>query len=184
MDTGLFYNSYSGIEMMPYKIITYLVENNQDVFKLLKYNTSDALSKDDLTCEEKAALIYNGQADSTLYNIFTQPITDDAFVEMIAQFRVFPVFIDPVDHIKGIVTFAFEILSHNKINTLDNYSTRILWMLQSTIQTLNGKNIDGLGDFFFNRNASSRDFAKLDLYNTKNYFGYTLYMSTWIGNIE
>ena len=180
----LAYNTYSGIEMMPYKIITYMIENNQDIFKLLKYNLPDALDNPNLTYLEKAELIYNGEPNSTLSRIFMQPITDDAFTEMIAQFRVYPEIISPEDAIRGIVTFRFELLSHDKINTLNNYSTRILWMLQSAIKTFNGINIDGVGQLFFNRKASGFDYAKQDIYNGRNYIGYSLQLSTWVGSVQ
>ena len=177
------YNSYSGIEMMPYKIIAYMIENNEDIFKLLKFTTPDALDKPNLTQSEKGAMIYNGEPNSTGYNIFMQPVLDDAFTEMVAQFRVYPDIIIPEDHIRGIATFNFELLSHSKINTLNNYSTRLIWMLQQTIQCLNGINIDGVGQLFFNKKASSYNYAKQNIYNGKNYIGYSLLLSTWIGSV-
>lgn len=170
--------------MMPYKIISYMIENNQDIFKLLKYSTSDALDKSDLTQIEKAELIYNGEPDATGKRIFFQPAMDDAFTEMISQFRIYPDIIIPEDHIRGIVTFNFELISHVKVNTLNNYSTRTLCMLQSAISTLNGINIDGVGQLFFNKKASSFNYAKYNIYNGKNYIGYNLLLSTWVGNIS
>ena len=182
-NSGLAYNNYSGIEMMPYKIIAYMVENNEDIFKLLKYNSPDALDQPNLTCDEKTSMIYGGQPNSTDYKIFSQPITDDAFTEMVSQFRVYPDIIIPENHIRGLVTFNFEILSHSKINTLNNYSTRLSWMLQNTIKTLNGINIDGVGSLFFDKSASSYNYAKYNIYNGKNYIGYNLMLSTWVGSV-
>jgi hypothetical protein len=176
------YNKYTNLREMPYKIISHLLLNNEDIWKLLKYTTPNALNEPNLTIEEKASLIYNGQVDSSSYRVFMQPSTDDSFPENCAILRVYPDIIIPKDNIKGVVTFTFELLSHAKINTLNNYSTRIIWMLQQTIETLNGANIDGLGALFFNRMGSNYDGAKQNLFNNKNYFGYTLMMSTWIGD--
>lgn len=181
----ILYNQYSGLEMMPYKIIGHLLLNNEDIFKLLKFNDSNALDLANLTMSEKRNLIYKGQTDSTPFKIFMQPMTDDAFPDTGTLLRIYVADIYPTDHIKGIVTFAFEILCHNKINTLNNYSTRMHYMLRSIISTFNGANIDGIGELFFNAKASrSYNYAKQNLYNGKNYFGYTICMSTWCGNVK
>lgn len=184
-EDSLAYNQYSGIEMMPYKIIAHLIENNEDIFKLLKYNTSNALECVNLTLEEKVNLIYKGESDSTPFKIFMQPITDDAFPENSTQFRVYIDNIIPNDQIRGLTTFVFEIFCHNKINTLNNYSTRMHWMLQQIISTFNGAIIDGIGELFFNAKASNRmNYAKQNIFNGKNYFGYSICMSSWVGNIK
>jgi hypothetical protein len=181
----ILYNQYVGLGMMPYKIITHLLLNNEDIFKLLKYNENNALDLNNLSISEKRNLIYKGQTDSSPYKIFMQPTTDDAFPDTGSFLRVYIVDIYPTDHIKGLVTIAFEILCHNKINSLNNYSTRMHWMLQNILSTFNGANIDGIGELFFNAKASNRmNYAKQNLYNGKNYFGYTICMSTWCGNVK
>ena len=63
---------------MSYEILKYLILNNEDIWKLLKYTTPDALSKPNLTLAEKTALIYNGETDASPYRVFRQSCADDA----------------------------------------------------------------------------------------------------------
>ena len=47
-----------------YNIIKLLINKCEKLWKLIKYNTADALEKPNLTEEEKIALIYKGGADN------------------------------------------------------------------------------------------------------------------------
>ncbi|HEY5588897.1 MAG TPA: hypothetical protein VIK86_08080 [Candidatus Paceibacterota bacterium] len=171
------YNKFEQLPQMPYNIITSLIQNNENVWKLINYNSPDALQLPNLTQEQKAKLIWNGQEDSEDYRVFMQPVTDDAFTTMCSQIRVFPIVIIPTNRTLGIISFGIEILSHVKINQLNNYQTRILTLLQEVISTLNGTYINGIGQLFFDKSASYDNSAKLNLFNNRNYCGYTLIMS-------
>ena len=121
-NNNLAYNTFEGMDEMPYKLIEHMIQHNDNIFKLLRYNDVDALDKPNLTLSEKANLIYKGETDSSPYRIFMQPSTDDALTNEMSQFRVYIDYIYPVNHIVSEVYFAFEILTHNKINTLkDGY---------------------------------------------------------------
>ena len=52
------YNSLSKLPTIPYNILVYLARQDEIIWKLLKYNDYDALSKPDLTFDEKIALIW------------------------------------------------------------------------------------------------------------------------------
>jgi hypothetical protein len=184
-DNEIYYNQFDGLEDMPYKIIEHMMENNEKIFKLLKYMDKDALDKPNLSQSEKAALIYKGEVDSTNSRIFIQSSTDDAFTNEIAQFRVYPDYIYPENHIVGKVYFVFEILTHNKINTLrDGYKTRIICMLNEVLRTFNGVDVNGVGSLFFDASASRNvTTARQNIYNQKNYFGYSIVMGVNCGNV-
>ena len=47
------YNNFVSMPYIPYRIVEYLAYNNENLWKILKYNTYDCLSKNDLTFEEK-----------------------------------------------------------------------------------------------------------------------------------
>lgn len=172
------YNQYKQLPQMPYNIVSYLLLNNNDIWKLLYYTESNALDRTNITIDEKKSLIYNGESISDNKRVFFQPFTDDAFTEPCALLRVYPVTIIPENSYIGIVDFAIEIMSHVKINQLNNYSTRILTMLQQVIETLNGVNINGIGNMFFDKKGSYGDVARLNIYNNRNYLGYTVVLST------
>lgn len=177
MATSNDYNKFEQLSQMPYNIISYLLQNNQNLWKLLNYTTSDALNQFDLTNKQKGTLIYNGQTDSSLYRCFMSPFTDDAFTEQCAQLRIYPVTIIPENQVIGNISFAIEVMSHVKINQLSNYSTRILCMLQEVLQSLNGIKIGGIGFLNFNRMSNSNNVARLNIYNNRSYIGYTAILS-------
>lgn len=186
-EDSLSYNQYQGLEDIPYNIIGHMLTNNENIFKMLKYDDLYPLSKHaNLTTSEKRSLIYRGETDSTFAKIFLQGSTDDAFTSQSSQFRVYVDNIYPEDQIKGLITVIFEVLSHNKLNTIENgYKTRVLCMVNEVIKTFNGSIVNSVGELFFNAQASRRmNYVKQNLYNGKNYFGYTICMSTWVANIK
>ena len=52
------FNNFTSLPSVPYKIIAYLAENNQKIFKALYYQDSNALSQPDLTFEQIMNMIY------------------------------------------------------------------------------------------------------------------------------
>jgi len=176
------YNDYESIKQLPYNIFTHLLNENEDIWKLLYYTTPDALSplKPNLTKEQKTAMVWKGESDSANFRIFFQPFISNAFSSECAQLRIYPLTIHPTNSTNGLVDFAIEILTHGDINPLDNYSTRILTLLQEIIKTLNDAEISAVGNLFFNKMGSSYDMARLNLYNNISYIGYTLIMSVHV----
>lgn len=176
------YNSYASLPDLCYKAIEYLMLNNEDIWKLLKYNTYDALYKENLTMKEKASLIYDGKGDSSKFRVFRSPYMDDLFDMECAQLRVYVESISPDTPIYGTVDVNFEVISHVKIVNLADYRNRLELMIQQVLQTLNGVYIGAIGNFMFDRTISFYDLCKMNLYNNRNFYGYTLIMSTKVGN--
>ena len=179
---GSEYNKYSGIQNLPYKIISHLIQNNEDIWKLIKYTTPDALDLPNLTTEEKGSLIWNGEVNSQDFRVFMQPATDDSFTEMMCQFRIYPLNIHPTNRIVGTVDIAIELYVSSKINQLNNYSTRASNLLQQLIGSLNGIDVDTLGKLYFSKQGSVYDESRTMIYNSKNTFGYILVLSVNMGN--
>lgn len=176
------YNSYTSLRNICYRIIEYLMINNEDLWKLLRYNTDDALFKDNLTMKEKASLIYTGKGDSSNFRVFRSPYQDDLFDNECAQLRIYMESISPDNPIYGTVDINLEVVSHTKIIDLANYENRLEVMIQQLLQTLNGVYIGGIGKFVFDRDISFYDLCKMNLYNNRNFYGYSLVMSTKVGN--
>lgn len=185
MDSVL-YNTYSKIDKFEYKVIEHLF-SNEDLWKLIKYNDSDALSpnKPNLTTQEKKDLIWTGQLnssgdiDSSKYRVFKQSLTDDSFGDMTTHLRVYIGEVVPDNGIIGTVDIYIEILTHSKLNGLmDTELNRISSLLKNVLGTLNGSSIDGVGNLYFNADATRRNKAKHAINNGKNYFGYLIIMST------
>lgn len=179
------FNRYNTIRDAGYKIIEQLIKNNDDIWRLLKYNTPDALNKDFLTLEEKRGLIFEGTTnpDAEDYRVFRQPFLDDAFDSQVSQLRVYLLTMNPENRSVGTVGMALECVCHNKILSLSNYENRLEVMVQQLLQTLNGIEVGGIGELVFDDNSSFFDLASLNMYNNRNFLGYTLVMSVKVGDL-
>lgn len=179
------FNRYNTIRDAGYLILDHLIRNNDDIWRLLKYPTSDALSKDFLTLKEKRALIFDGTSnpDSEEYRVFRQPFLDDAFNKQVSQLRVYVLTMNPENRSVGTVGVALEAVCHNKLLALDSYENRLEVMVQQLLQTLNGVEVGGIGELVFDDNSSFFDLASVNMYNNRNFLGWTLVMSFKVGDL-
>ena len=188
MDITMFeniaYNKLQPVRGFGYKIIEQLMKDNDDIWKLLKYNTTDALKHDFLTIEEKKSLIYKGIGDSTDFRIFKGAFVDDSFDDQVSQLRVYLAAVEPVNRSVSTVNYALEPIVHTKLLDLDNFEDRLEVMVQQIISTLNGKEIRGITKFSFDRSESYYNSAKLNIYNNRNFFGFTIIMSCKMSDMD
>ena len=180
------YNQYDGLQNFTLLIIQHLMLNNEDIWKLLKYDTQDALEKPNLTREEKAKLIYPGASGGDMddYRVFRTPYLDDLTTNQQAQLRVYLESITPDTRLYGTVDVNIEVICHVKMIELNDYQNRAESIVWQVIKTLNGADVGGIGKLFFDRNGSFYDLIKMNRYNNRNFYGYTITMSTKIGNIS
>lgn len=179
------YNQYDGLQNFTLLIIQHLMLNNEDIWKLLKYDTQDALEKPNLTREEKAKLIYPGASGGDMddYRVFRTPYLDDLTTNQQAQLRVYLESITPDTRLYGTVDVNIEVICHIKMIELNDYQNRAESIVWQVIKTLNGADVGGIGKLFFDRSGSFYDLIKMNRYNNRNFYGYTITMSTKMGNI-
>ena len=179
------YNQYDGLQNFTLLIIQHLMLNNEDIWKLLKYDTQDALEKPNLTREEKAKLIYPGASGGDMddYRVFRTPYLDDLTTNQQAQLRVYLESITPDTRLYGTVDVNIEVICHVKMIELNDYQNRAESIVWQVIKTLNGADVGGIGKLFFDRNGSFYDLIKMNRYNNRNFYGYTITMSTKMVNI-
>lgn len=153
------YNKYVGFDEIAYNCVTYLMSNNELIWKLLKYNEPDAWRKTDLTQEEKGLLIANGKyEDETHYRLFLDAGQPDSWTIETTILRIYPYDIYPQNHVVGTINVMMEVYSHWKINHLSNYKTRVDVITQQLIETFNGVGgIVGIGNLFFDRAGSQNN---------------------------
>jgi hypothetical protein len=151
------YATFSDFSDYSYKLITYLMDNNESIWKLLKFNESNAWEKSNLTQKEKAALIYNSQPDTTNFRVFMDSGNPDVWKQEICQLRIYPFKIFADTRTYGTVLIAFEFFCHYKINQLSNYKTRVDYGIQELISVFNGINISGIGRLYFNGSETTED---------------------------
>ena len=183
------YNTFNGLSDIPYKILSILIENNEIIFKILKYEDENPLEHDNLTIDEKIDLIYrsgqenpNGDEEDTGKRIFLIPKSTNGTVTQQSQLKINLSSIIPKDQTRALCTYAIEIISSLDIDLLDEgRCTRTGILCEEILKTLNGCRFDGIdGDLFFNNEMSRYDMLKHDVENNRNYHGYTIYMSCWI----
>lgn len=138
------YAQYSGFDEIGYNCIKYLRDNDQVIWKLLKYNTPDAWNKANLTVAEKNALIYDGSDNTADFHVFQDMGQPDVETSETCIIRVHPYAITAANRVVGSIKVMFEVYSHYKINHLDNYKTRNDMIVQRFLQTFNGATIEGL----------------------------------------
>lgn len=177
------YNRYKGISSAPYTIFSHLMKNDEDLFKLLKYEI-DPLSKANLSSKEKRAMIYQGGDGSSDCHIFFQESTEETITVATTQLRIFIAGTIPGD-LSGLVTYGFEIITHSKINWLPEECCNRVDLISEHIYQLIGKEIGGIGTLEFNyKKHHAQDVMKANKYNTKDYMGITIYMSALYSKLE
>lgn len=172
------YNNFNLFPQLSYNIVSELMDNEdaEIIWKILKDTSRDAWNIDNLTRAEKRALIYDGSENQeTEFSVFFDSGMDDSIDLQKVFLRIYPYFCVPDTDYHGIVDVAFEVISHYKINTMSNYTTRIDSVIGALIKSLNGTDIGGLGVMFFNQSRARMD--KLQNFNQPPYKGKILIMS-------
>lgn len=154
------YNNFRQFSVLSYNCIKYLMNNNELVWKLLRWNDSDAWEKGDLTQKEKAAMIYAGQQDTSQYRVFMDSKQPDVLMTEVALLRIMPYYAVGMNRTVGYIEVSMEIFVHYKINHMTNYKTRMDSMAEELLATFNGSDVGGLGLLSFDKMAdqSSRLF--------------------------
>lgn len=180
MENSLTYINFEKYSEFSYNIIKKLVLEGNNMWKLLKYSQADALTREDLSTEEKISLIYKGEADSSSFRVFRIPLTDDAFVDQVCKIHVFPWVLDPYQRTNGVQTFLIQIVCHNKIGTLSDGRSRCDVLIEEIGRILNGAEINGIGPLQFNAAGGRPDYLKQVTWNKSSYYGYEFAISTGI----
>jgi hypothetical protein len=150
------YASYDNFDSYSYKMIQYLMDNNEEIWKLLYYKTPTAWNEPNLTKAQKGALVYDGSDDTSRFNVFLDQGAPDVVTREDCILRISPHSIFPDNRIYGTVSLILESYCHFKINHLSNYKTRLDVITKELLKTFNGVTIDGLGigAIYFDRLAS------------------------------
>jgi len=150
-------NTDAMIPLISYNCTAYLLQNNELVWKLLKYQTPDAWEKTNLTSAEKGALIYQGGNPDTMYDdyhIFFDDFQDDGIKTETTFLRIFPMEDTPRTHLVNDVAICMVIYTHTNCNHMSNYQTRVETVIQQLKETFNGKEIPKLGMLKYSQQAS------------------------------
>ena len=192
------YNRFINLDSIGERIINHLITSNtlysNRIWKLLKYSEKEALLKENLTREEKIALVDNDGIYQSDKRIFRYPFLEDSFVVEASCLRIYIDSVVPMNHLTSVVNVGFDLLTHNKLSNVYNDSSdeleypesfkkneenimlksRSEVLLKNILAEFNGTDVEGVGQLCFDRNLSVFSQAKLGLFNNKNYSGYKL----------
>ena len=176
-NNSMAFNDFSEMPYIPYKIITALLNEEsqiaEDFWKLLKYADVDALDKDNLTYDEKVALIWRGDSIEQNFNVFLKPLIGSSLdtAEAQTQLRVFRFTSMPTNQFEAIITIEADFITNEKTSIV--YQNGMLCERTDLMESMflnifNGRDI-GLGSGFvtFNREFSRSCNSQLNIGNSK-----------------
>lgn len=185
-DNSTLYNNYMNLPSFPHKIIEYLISSKeksaQDLWKILKYDTVDALDNDDLTYAEKNELRWLGQTPEDDYRIFFKPLIGDSLPSSASQtqIRLYRHSIIPSSDITSIVNFEIDFYT-NEVTSIVEYNgmyvERSDLMETLFLDLFNGRDIYPIGILEFSRDTSNYAVSSISINNNKTFFGRSLIIS-------
>lgn len=126
------YNRFQNLDGVEYKIVQKLLTSNNkyadNVWRLMKYNTTDALNQEALTQEEKMELI-DGTPQNMKVNtgvsqdeiktrVFLYPFVDDAWTIQAASIYIYVNKIEPINRYLSNIDIVIETITHAKIGVV------------------------------------------------------------------
>lgn len=179
------YNSLSALPTSLYKILEYLVVNNENIWKMLKYNSYDALSKPNLTVSEKLAFLWK-TGPQEKYGMFLTNLVEDAICESKCIFKLYNyhVYASPSEYLSTAV-YEFDFLYGGTMALVDYNgipTNRGTLFIHEILSTLNGVYIGGVGKLIFNDDQARYDAAHSVIGNSKTFTGVQMWLSTQMGD--
>lgn len=176
------YNTYDKSSLIPYRIVEALFEN-EDIWKLIYYGSADALSQANLTRQQKANLIWNGQDNQEDYNIFLIQLQENIEYKKAVIMKIYKITTTPKTQYRGTLTYAVEILCNSKMGMLNDYRARLDVLWEEIMRTLSSIEIGGIGTLFFDRMGATECRSQYVVEN-KTYYGYLTIFGIHYGTLE
>lgn len=180
------YNKYISMPYIPYRIIEYLANNNENLWKILKYNTYDCLSEDDLTFEEKMELVWSHEANQEDYNIFLTALVENMIPVSGTIIKIYKEMTLPRNHINAVAGYEIDILYGGKIALVEYNGipcNRGDVCEAEILSTLNGVEVDGVGKLEFSMKKLGSSRSSLNIGDNKSFTGTSLLMGVDISDI-
>ena len=179
------YNSMSRLPSIPYNILTYLAQEEQILWKLLAYNSYDALSQPDLTFSQKMDLVWK-EGPQEPYSVFMTNIIDDAIPEAKTIMKLYNYYIHAKDLFVAPTVYAFDILYGPKMSLVDYNGvpvSRADLFVNRILTLLNGVYVGGVGKLIFFDDISRYDLGRTVVGNSKTFTGYQIFLSVNVGDV-
>lgn len=116
------YSRFSNLDGIEAKIVNILVNANDKygniIWKLLKYNSLNALSEPDVTKTERWKLVSNDNGEPTSKRIFISPFIDNAWQEQCCSLYIYVERIVPVNRMLSSLSVTIDIVNHAKTSVI------------------------------------------------------------------
>lgn len=178
------YNSMSALPFIPYNILTYLAKNDEIIWKLLKYNSYDALSKPNLTFKEKMNLIWK-TGPQEKYSIFLTNLIEDTMAESKCIVKIYDYYIHAKEQNLSTAVYAFDCLYGGQMSLVEYNGIPVSrgdLFINRILKVLNGALVGGVGRLVFLDDMSRYDLARSMIGNSKTFTGVQLFMSVMVGD--
>ena len=208
--SGSAFNRLTNLDNIEYKIVDFLAKSDSKyanyLWKILKYDEQDCLSRENLSYKDKMALVYSNNGESTRSRVFMTPYIDDSWDEQSSHLHVYVNRVIPKNRLTANVEICFELVVHNKIgviygdasefNSESNpvelkdgapvilYKNRASEMLKDVVGALNGQMVNGVGMLQFNMELNPEERAASTVWNGKKFYGYKLTMTTIMSGVS
>ena len=177
-------NSMSALPYIPYRILTFLARNDEIIWKLLAYNDVDALSKPDLTFQQKMDLVWK-TGPQEKFGVFMTNLVEDAICESKCILKVYNYFIHASAPYLGTCVYCFDILFGGQMSVV-NYDgipvNRGDLFVNRILTVLNGASVGGVGQLMFDEDQSRYNLGRTVIGNSKTFTGKQLFMSVLVGD--
>ena len=177
------FNSLSVLPEIPYRILVFLTED-EILWKLLKYNDYKALSKPDLTFDEKVALIWK-DGPQEQFSVFLTNLVEDVIAESKTILKCYHYYSHADELYTSTTVYAFDILFGGQMSLVEYNGIPVNrgdLFIQRLAQILNGANVGGVGTLVFYDDMSRYDCAKAVVGNSKTFTGKQMFFSVLVGD--
>lgn len=183
------FNKFESLPYIPYKIAVKLLEN-ENLFKLLKYNDYECLSKPNLTYDEKIGMIWKNQSNMADYYLYLTNVEPDELTNSKTILKIYKYDSLPISPMISTISYRIDVLCGVK-NALVDYDevpcSRLDTIEMEILKSLNGEDVAGVGYLQFNHDLSRLSRSTMTIGNNYTFTGTTMVMSTQLGvfpNVE
>ena len=180
------YNDFKLMPEVPNMILTKLMtatsQSAENLWKLLKYPTYDALSNPNLTFDEKYAMVWSPKQTNyeqeNLFSVFLKPLNPSALntAEEQLQLRIYRYINKPLTTFESVLIYQFETITQEACcmvyNENDVMCERTDLIESYLLDNLNGADLQiGSSFFTFSAQMNSQIGSNMDINNGKSLFG-------------
>jgi hypothetical protein len=176
----MLFNKASTLAYAPYRILEYLAYNNENIWKMMAYNTYDCLSQANISVSDKIAMVWRGESKQENYSVFLNRTIENAEPDATCILKIYRLDSLPVNHLISKSVYEFDFLFGSKISLVEYNGipcNKGDVFEQELLETLNGADIGGVGLLQFNHELSTLSRSGMNIGNNKTYSGDSIIMA-------